>query len=139
VYNGRYRVVLAHDSAEQRAALSEALHGSGWFHVVGEVAAGDDLVPVVEATEPDTVLVRLLLPRMNGLAALPHIREVAPLSVVTLLSVTPSEELEAIAVARGADLCLEESLPAEVLTHRLLRVMSRQEWFRCSEKSAARN
>jgi len=129
--------VLAHDSAKQRAALTTALHSSGWFHVVGEVAAGDDLVPLVEATQPDSVIVRLLLPRMNGLAALPHLRRVAPSSVVTLMSVTPSEELEAIAVARGADLCIEESMPAEALTQRLLRVMSRTEWFRCSANSVS--
>jgi len=137
VYNGRYRVVLAHDSAEQRAALTAALDSSGWFHVVGEVAAGDDLVPLVEQVQPDCIIVRLLLPRMNGLAALPHLRTVAPTSVISLVSVTPSEELEAIAVARGADLCLEEYLPPEVMAHRLLRVMSRTEWLRCSDSGAA--
>ena len=131
VINGRYRVVLAHDADHQRAALSMALHASGWFEVVGEATTGVDLLAQVTAFQPDAVLVRLLLPKGNGLAVLPDLLDLSPDSVVGLLSVTPSTELEGIACARGADLCLEESLPADRVVAHLLRMMSKTEWLRC--------
>src|SRR4051794_31082516 len=100
--------MLAHDSDHRRAALKSALHSSGWFEVVGEVRSGDDLASQVRDLQPDTVVVRLLLPKKNGLAILPDLLEASPNTLVVLLSVTSSAELEGIASARGADMCLEE-------------------------------
>jgi DNA-binding NarL/FixJ family response regulator len=130
--------VLAHDSGTQRAALKEALEASGWFEVVSELATGDHLVKTVEELQPDTVVVRLLLPKTNGLAALPRLRDAAPDSVIALMSLTESSQLEGIAVVRGADLCIEEAETPEFVVERLLRTMSRAEWLRTCTPSLVR-
>ena len=128
--------MLAHDSGYQRAALKVALSSSGWFEVVSEVSSGDELVPELRTFQPDIAVVRLLLPKRNGLAVLPDLLDASPSTLVVLLSVTPSAELEGIAVARGADLCLEEGLPPDRIVGQLLRMMSRTEWLRSSDSKA---
>ncbi|MEA3019956.1 MAG: hypothetical protein QOI47_1480 [Actinomycetota bacterium] len=54
-------------------------------------------------TEPDVVLLDLHMPGGMGLDALPAIRAVAPHARVLVLSGFRADEMEAIALERGAD------------------------------------
>jgi DNA-binding NarL/FixJ family response regulator len=67
------RVVLADDDAAVRDALSDVLEEDGRFAVVGAAATGDELDLVLDAHEPDVVLLDVRMPG-GGTAAAEAIR-----------------------------------------------------------------
>ena len=68
---GLLRVVLETDSA---------------FQVVGEAGDGLAAVELAARLEPDVILLDLSMPTMDGLEALPKLREVAPGCAIAVLS-----------------------------------------------------
>jgi CheY-like chemotaxis protein len=95
------RTVVVDDDADMRFLLRSALERSGRFEVVGEAEDGEDGITVAELRRPDLVLLDLTMPVMDGLTALPRIREVCPPSTsVVVVSARPSEQAHQ-AVADG--------------------------------------
>src|SRR5207302_230159 len=87
------RVVLADDRPELRALIRIALELNGNFQIVGEAGDGSDAIKAARLHQPDLVLLDVLMPRMGGLQALPHITAVAPHSKVVILTAVDTESL----------------------------------------------
>jgi two-component system, NarL family, nitrate/nitrite response regulator NarL len=85
------------------------------FEVVGDAATGSDLMSVVQATQPDVVLLDLRLPSPPGLETLPQLRAEAnaPRLVVLTGDVSRAELIEAIRLGVRA-LILKSATPAVV-------------------------
>lgn len=81
-----HTVVLVDDSEDLLFLVRTALERSGYFRVVGEAADGKRGVEVVRAEQPDVVLLDIAMPVMDGLQALPLIREACPTATVVMLS-----------------------------------------------------
>lgn len=79
-------VVLIDDSEDLLFLVRGALERSGHFRVVAEASDGEQGVAAVRATQPDLVLLDILMPVMDGLHALPLIREACPTAAVVMLS-----------------------------------------------------
>jgi DNA-binding NarL/FixJ family response regulator len=79
-------VVLVDDSVDLLFLVRGALERSGRFRVVADAADGEQGVAAVRASQPDLVLLDIAMPVMDGLQALPLIREAAPDAVVVMLS-----------------------------------------------------
>jgi DNA-binding NarL/FixJ family response regulator len=95
------RVVVIDDSMDLRGLLSFALTRAG-MKVVGEAADGSAGVEVVREERPDVVLLDLAMPIMDGIEALPLIRELVPDARIIVFSgfdVALSEQV----LASGAD------------------------------------
>jgi DNA-binding NarL/FixJ family response regulator len=71
------RVVVIDDSIDLRGLLRFALTRAG-MDVVGEAGDGSAGIEVVREERPDVVLLDLAMPIMDGVEALPHIRELVP-------------------------------------------------------------
>lgn len=80
------KVLLVDDAEELRELYRVALERSSAYRVVAEAADGVQAVEAARAQQPDVVLLDLAMPRMDGMAALPLIREVAPGSRVVVLT-----------------------------------------------------
>jgi DNA-binding NarL/FixJ family response regulator len=106
------RILLVDDHPLTRAALSGLLSQHG-FDVVGE--AEDGQAAVVKATEltPDLILLDLSMPGMDGLTALPRLREAAPSCEVVVLTASGTEENLLGAIRGGAAGYLLKSEPPE--------------------------
>lgn len=63
-------VVLAEDQTLVREGIRSLLELVDDITVVGDAADGHDALAVIEATQPDVVLLDLRMPRMDGLATL---------------------------------------------------------------------
>jgi DNA-binding NarL/FixJ family response regulator len=78
--------VLIDDSDDLLFLVRGALERTGQFHVVAEAPNGEQGVAAVTAAQPDLVLLDILMPVMDGIHALPLIREACPSAVVVMLS-----------------------------------------------------
>lgn len=119
----RYRALLVDDMVPLRQLLRLTLERSGHFEVVGEAGNGRDGIKAAEALQPDMVLLDVSMPLMDGLEALPRIREAAPDTTVVMLSGFSELRLGADAAAGGAAAYLEKGLPPDALVERLLEVL----------------
>ena len=97
------RILLVDDHPITRAALSSLLEGHG-FSVAGEAADGAEAIEVARRLRPDLVLLDLSMPGLDGLQALPRIREAAPETEVVVLTASGTEENLLAAIRSGGSL-----------------------------------
>ena len=104
------RVLLVDDHPLTRAALSALLQQHG-FEVAGEAADGDEAIARAGDLHPDLVLLDLSMPGLDGLSALPTLREAAPDCEVVVLTASGTEENLLAAIRGGAAGYLLKSEP----------------------------
>ncbi|WP_019874447.1 PAS domain S-box protein [Sporichthya polymorpha] len=117
-------VVVVDDAPEVRALVRTVLEVSDRLTVVGEAADGAAAVSVVAELQPDLVLLDVSMPRMDGLQALPRIREVCPTSRVVMFTGFAEQGLADRARALGAIAFLEKSASPTDLVETLLDAVS---------------
>jgi DNA-binding NarL/FixJ family response regulator len=98
----KIRVVLVDDVPELRLLVRVTLEEDPGIEVVGEAANGREGVAVVQATDPDLVLLDLSMPDMDGLEAIPLMREHAPNARVVVLSGHEAGRVSLEALDQGA-------------------------------------
>jgi DNA-binding NarL/FixJ family response regulator len=106
------RILLVDDHPLTRSALAGLLVQHG-FDVVGEASDGEEAVESAETLRPDLVLLDLSMPGMDGLTALPRLREAAPDCEVVVLTASGTEENLLGAIRGGAAGYLLKSEPPE--------------------------
>jgi signal transduction histidine kinase len=104
------RVVVIDDTEDLRQLLRIALERGG-LQVVGEAGDGATGIEVVRDALPDVVLLDLSMPVMDGLEALPHLRELAPQSKIIVLSGFGASQMAERALEIGADGYLQKGMP----------------------------
>ncbi len=103
------RAVVIDDTRDIRELLSLVLTRNG-MEVVGEAGDGQAGVEVVRAERPDVVLLDLAMPVMDGVEALPIIRELVPDARIIVLSAFAGAVKEQV-LDWGADGYLEKGTP----------------------------
>jgi len=106
---GRLRVVIADDTADVRSLLQYTFELDGRFEVVAQAANGADAVTAAAAHQPDAVVLDLAMPVMDGLAAIPRIKEASPRTRIVVLSGFGGREMAERAVSLGADRYVEKT------------------------------
>lgn len=95
------RVVLADDHALVRAGLRRILETTGNV-VVGEAGDGLDVVPVVQDTLPEVLVLDLGLPGMHGLDVIREVRRRVPTTRVLVVSAYNRDDFVIGAFRNGA-------------------------------------
>lgn len=106
------RILVVDDHPLTREALSSLLEQHG-FDIVGQASDGEEAIDLARTTQPELVLLDLTMPGMDGLTALPLLREVAPLTEVVILTASGTEENLLAAIRAGAAGYLLKSEPPE--------------------------
>jgi DNA-binding NarL/FixJ family response regulator len=106
------RILLVDDHPLTRSALAGLLRHQG-FDVVGEASDGQEAVAAAGELHPDLVLLDLSMPGLDGLSALPLLREAAPDCEVVVLTASGTEENLLGAIRGGAAGYLLKSEPPE--------------------------
>jgi DNA-binding NarL/FixJ family response regulator len=106
------RVLIVDDHPLTSEALSSLLTQHG-FDVVGQAADGGEAIARAGELGPDIVLLDLTMPGVDGLTALPRIRDAAPDCEVVVLTASGSEENLLGAIRGGAAGYLLQSEPPE--------------------------
>ena len=111
----RIRVLLVDDHAVVRSGLSAFLMAFDDLELVGEAGDGKEAVRFCERHRPDVVLMDLVMPGMDGVAATRAIRERCPEVQVIALTSFKEEELVQGALEAGAIGYLLKDVTAEEL------------------------
>jgi DNA-binding NarL/FixJ family response regulator len=119
------RVLIVDDHPITRDALAALLAQSG-FSVVGEAGDGEEALELARRLRPQIVLLDLSMPGLDGLAALPRLREAAPESEVVVLTASGTEENLLAAIRGGAAGYLLKSEPPERIAQFLRGVVQGQ-------------
>ena len=109
-------ILLVDDHPLTRGAVAALLAQQG-FDVVGDASNGEEAIAAAAQLQPDVVLLDLRMPVMDGLTALPRIREQAPDSQVVVLTASEAEENLLAAIRLGAaGYLLKTELPEHLAT-----------------------
>jgi DNA-binding NarL/FixJ family response regulator len=106
------RILLVDDHPLTRSALSGLLMQHG-FDVVGVAEDGGEAVARADELQPDLILLDLSMPGVDGLTALPRLRDAAPGCEVVVLTASGTEENLLGAIRGGAAGYLLKSEPPE--------------------------
>ena len=110
------RVLIADDHAVVRQGLRTFLELQEDIDVVGEAADGAQALQAAAALEPDVVLMDLVMPELDGVAAIERLRERAPATRVLVLTSFLDEDKVLAAVRAGAaGYLLKDVEPAELV------------------------
>jgi DNA-binding NarL/FixJ family response regulator len=95
------RVLIADDHPLTRDALAGLLAANG-FEVAGEASGGIEAIELAAGLAPDLIVLDLTMPDMDGLTALPRLREAAPAAAVVVLTASEDDGNLLAAIRLGA-------------------------------------
>ncbi|HEY3944980.1 MAG TPA: response regulator transcription factor [Solirubrobacteraceae bacterium] len=109
------RVMLADDHSVVREGLRVFLELQEGIEVVGEAADGEEALAVAQRLRPDVILMDLVMPRLDGVAAMRELRRLLPdTRVIALTSFLDDERLLPAIEAGAAGYLLKDVEPSEL-------------------------
>jgi DNA-binding NarL/FixJ family response regulator len=109
------RVLVVDDHAVVREGLRGFLELQDGIEVAGEAADGNEAVEEAERLAPDVILMDLVMPNLDGLAAMRMLRERQPtVRVIVLTSFFDDEQLMPALRAGAAGYLLKNAPPQEL-------------------------
>lgn len=117
-------ILLADDHALLRSGLRLLVEGQPNLKVVGEAGTGREAVTKARELQPHVILLDLNMPDMDGLAALPAIRQAAPNSRILILTMHDDVSYLQEALRMGASgYTLKKMVDSDLITaiHTIMR------------------
>jgi DNA-binding NarL/FixJ family response regulator len=108
-------VYLVDDVPELRELIKFGLEEDPGFEIVGEAGDGRTALEGIAETQPAAVLLDLSMPDMDGMQAIPRIREGDPEVAIIVLSGFSADRMSGRVLERGADGYVEKGTPMREL------------------------
>jgi DNA-binding NarL/FixJ family response regulator len=97
------RVVLADDHVFVRDGIKSLLENEGNIEVVGEATDGLEALKIVDARQPDLLILDIRMPNMTGIEVVEKLRSQNNPIKIVMLSMHESEEYVLKSIKAGAD------------------------------------
>jgi len=123
----KIRVLIVDDHAVVRQGLAALIATQPRLEVCGEAGSGEEAVPLCHRLQPDVVLLDMIMPKMNGVAATSALKAAAPGCRVLLLTSYTEGDLVQPALAAGADGYLLKTASADGVVQAILAVAEGQQ------------
>jgi DNA-binding response OmpR family regulator len=133
--SGRKKILLADDDVSIRRAYAAMLDGAGYEVAVAR--NGEEAVAKFAEFSPDLVLMDVMMPKMNGMAACMEIRRRDPAVPVLFVTAAPSEESAVRGLGLGGDDYIDKTRPTGELLARIAAALRRSDTFRSMAESLA--
>lgn len=130
------RIVLADDHLLVRSGMKSLIENLGDYEVVGEAQDGHEALRIIEALQPDLVMMDISMPNLNGLDATARALKQNPNLKVIMLSMHANKRYVVEAMRAGASGYLLKHCPAEELA-RAIRVIAQGGKYLTPELSEA--
>jgi DNA-binding NarL/FixJ family response regulator len=124
------RVFLVDDVSDVRTLVRMVLEEDPNIEVVGEASDGLEGVEGVAREQPDVVLLDLSMPNMDGLEAIPLMRERAPDARLVVLSGHQAGRISLEAIDQGATRYIDKSSDLAAIRAAVLEVADYQPPYR---------
>jgi two-component system response regulator NreC len=118
------RIVLAEDHGVVRQGIRVLLEKEPGFSVVGEASDGLQVANVVERTEPDVLVLDLVMPGLGGLDVAREVIRRSPRTRIVILSMHASEGFVVQAFRNGASAYVLKDSSAAELVRAIREVMA---------------
>ncbi|MFN8412006.1 MAG: response regulator transcription factor [Anaerolineales bacterium] len=129
------RVLLAEDHAMVRAGLRALLERQENIEIIGEASNGQEAVEMTGMLKPDLLIMDIMMPRLNGIQAAEHIRDLKLPVIILFLSMYSDEGLIHQAMQSGAKgYVLKTSLSEEL--QQAIQTVARGKTYISSEISS---
>jgi NarL family two-component system response regulator LiaR len=110
------RILIADDHAIVREGLEAVLNTQPDLALVGSATDGLEAVTLAAQLHPDVILIDLVMPRLDGLAAIQAIRAADPQARILVLTSFADDERVFPAIKAGAmGYLLKDTLPQDLL------------------------
>ena len=117
------RILVVDDHTLFRRGLTALLSRDPRFDVIGDAADAGEAQRRAQELHPDLILLDNHLPGVNGVDALPALREAAPEARVLMLTVSEDEQDLATALRNGACGYLLKTMEGDALARAIMRAM----------------
>jgi DNA-binding NarL/FixJ family response regulator len=129
------RIILAEDHSLVRAGLKALLERAGDIQVVGEASNGQEAIDRLQELKPDVLVMDIMMPRLNGIQAAEHIRDLKIQVHILIISMYTDKGLVHQALQSGVKgYVLKTSVSEELLL--AIRTVARGETYLSSEISS---
>lgn len=109
------QILIVDDKPHVRSGIRMLLQGHQDWTICGEASDGIEAIRQAEKPKPDVILLDISMPKMDGLTALPQIREKSPESQIIVLTLHESLDTARVASSVGARAYITKSLINELL------------------------
>ena len=116
------RILVVDDNEDCRTALRTFLEASGFL--VAEAADGEEAVERARETDPDLILLDIMMPGVDGLEAARRIRRASDVDGVMIVAISAMEGAEKASRAAGCDACVTKPLDMAEFSSRVGRWLS---------------
>ena len=117
------RILVVDDHTLFRRGLTALLSRDPRFDVIGDAADAGEAQRRAHELQPDLILLDNHLPGVNGVDALPALREAAPAARVLMLTVSEDEQDLARALRNGACGYLLKTMEGDALARAIVRAV----------------
>jgi two-component system, NarL family, response regulator NreC len=117
------RILLADDHPVVRLGIRNLLEAEPGFEIAGEVADALQVIPQVEALQPDVLVLDLIMPGLNGLEITRRLTRSAPQTHIIVLSMHANEAYVIEALRNGASGYVLKGSDASELVHAIREVL----------------
>ena len=128
----KIKVLIADDHSVVRMGLAALLDAEGDIEVVGEAKNGDEAVSQSILLMPDVVVMDLVMPKKNGIAATAELHERLPSAKVLVLTSYSASDDIAHAIEAGAAGALMKSAENETLIEAIRSVHAGRQFIPAS-------
>jgi DNA-binding NarL/FixJ family response regulator/class 3 adenylate cyclase len=112
---GPIRVMLVDDHAVVRRGLKGFLELLRDIEIVGEAEDGEEAVALADRLQPDVILMDLLMPKMDGITAIGHIKAAHPgIEIVAVTSFIEEQKVTSALEAGASGYLLKDAEAEEV-------------------------
>jgi len=109
------KLIIADDHVLYRAGVKNALSSRKDISVIGEAGNGLQLLTLLKSVEPDVILLDIQMPVMDGMKALPEIRNLYPGIKVIMLTMLEDQSMVVKLMGLGANSYLTKTSDADVI------------------------
>jgi NarL family two-component system response regulator LiaR len=110
------RVLVADDHAIVREGLRALIDTEPGIELIAEAQDGEEAVRLARAVRPDVILLDLVMPRLDGLAAIPRLKEDNPdVNILVLTSFAEDDKVFPAIKAGALGYLLKDTLPRDLL------------------------
>ena len=121
----RSGIAIADDNPQTLGRLQDILESEEGFLVVGKADNGEDAYNMIVRTNPDVVLLDVIMPRMDGISVMEKVRRNNGLKKVPafiMVTAAGSENMTADAFRMGANYYVMKPFSREVILDKVRRV-----------------